>query len=256
MTEEVIQAAEPAPEQPATAAVEPAVETPEVQAEQPASKTFTQEEVDALIGKRLAREQRKWEREQTLRQPEPQAPVQPVSPEQFPSQDEYLEAAARQRAEELIRQKVAQEQAQKLIVEYGDREDAARDRYDDFDQVAHNPQLPITMPMAQAIRTSDVGPEIAYYLGMNPKEAARIANLTDPLLQAKEIGKIEAKVAETPPAKKTSAAPAPLAPVTARAASAPSFDTTDPRSVKSMSTSEWIAAERERQIKKWEAARR
>jgi hypothetical protein len=74
-------------------------------------------------------------------------------------------------------------------------------------------------------------------------------------LQAKEIGKIEAKLAADPPVKKTSTAPAPIAPVTARSTSSPAYDTTDPRSVKAMSTSEWIEAERARQIKKWEASR-
>jgi hypothetical protein len=72
-------------------------------------------------------------------------------------------------------------------------------------------------------------------------------------LQAKEIGKIEAKLLDNPPVKKTTSAPAPISPVTAKAAGNPSYDTTDPRSLKSMSTSEWIEAERQRQIKKWEA---
>ena len=59
----------PAPELEATAATpEPVVETPEVEA----PKTFSQEELDAAIGKRLAREQRKWERE---RQPAPAVAV-------------------------------------------------------------------------------------------------------------------------------------------------------------------------------------
>jgi hypothetical protein len=45
--------------------------------------------------------------------------------------------------------------------------------------------------------------------------------------------------------------------VTARTASGtPAYDTTDPRSVKAMSTSEWIEQERLRQIKKYEAQRR
>jgi hypothetical protein len=55
--------------------------------------------------------------------------------------------------------------------------------------------------------------------------------------------------------KKTSNAPAPIAPVTARSQGTPRYDTTDPRSTKSMSTSEWIEAERLRQIKKFEAQR-
>lgn len=255
MSEEVsVPAVEPAPEQQPTADVAPEVSTPEAPSEQP-TKVFSQEEVDALIGKRLAREQRKWEREQALRAPPAQAPAAPVVPEQFESQDAYLAAAAEQRATQLLQEREAQRQQMETIEAYRDREEAAREKYDDFAQVAHNPNLPITQAMAQAIHASDVGPEIAYYLGTNPKEAARIANLQSPILQAKELGKIEAKLAENPPVKKTSTAPAPIAPVTARASGAPSIDTTDPRSIKSMTTSEWIAAERQRQIRKYEAQR-
>ncbi len=98
----------------------------------------------------------------------------------------------------------------------------------------------------------EIGPDIAYFLGSNPKEADRISRLS-PFLQAKEIGKIEAKVAASPPTKKPSSAPAPIQPVAARASGAPAYDTTDPRSIKAMSTSDWIAAERQRQVKAWEA---
>ena len=64
-----------APELEATAAIEPVENTtPEEQsAEQEASKSFSQEELDAIVGKRLAREQRKWEREQAQRAEEMQA---------------------------------------------------------------------------------------------------------------------------------------------------------------------------------------
>jgi hypothetical protein len=109
--------------------------------------------------------------------------------------------------------------------------------------------------MAETIRASDAGPDVAYYLGSNPKEADRISKLPA-FLQAKEIGKIEAKVANAPPVKRTSAAPSPITPVNSRQTSTPAYDTTDPRAAKSMSTSEWIAAERERQVRKWEAQHR
>jgi hypothetical protein len=108
--------------------------------------------------------------------------------------------------------------------------------------------------MARAIQASEIGPDVLYHLGTNPKEAARIARL-DPILQAREIGKIEVQLGSAPPVKRTSNAPAPIDPVTPRASGAPVFDTTDPRSVKSMSTSEWIEAERQRQVKKYEAQR-
>ncbi len=71
-----------------------------------------------------------------------------------------------------------------------------------------------------------------------------------PLGQAKEIGKIEAKLVSTPLIKKTTSAPAPISPVTARSAGVSAYDTTDPRSTKTMTDSQWIEAERKRQIKK------
>jgi hypothetical protein len=161
---------------------------------------------------------------------------------------------AEQKAQEMLRQREAAQQQAKLLETYHEKEEDARGRYDDFEQVAYNPSLPVTDVMAQSIQASDTGPDIIYWLGSNPKEASRISNLP-PILQAKEIGKIEARLAADPPVKKTSTAPAPIAPVTARSASSPAYDTTDPRSMKTMSTSEWIEADRQRQIKKWEASR-
>ena len=246
----------PAPEPEATAA--PASDTdnsaPEPKPAEP-SKTFTQEELDAIVSKRLAREQRKWEREQKAKVPAPPPPAEPLKPDDFTNAQAYAEAMAERKAQELLAQREAEAQAAAMLDAYHDREEDARTKYDDFEQVAYNPKLPVTETMAQTIQASEIGPDVIYWLGSNPKEAERIARLS-PLLQAREIGKIEARLASNPPAKKTSTAPAPIAPVTARAASAPAYDTTDPRSVKNMSTSEWIEAERLRQIKKYEAQRR
>ena len=249
----------PAPEQAPTA--EPAAvtdtSTPEPTPTE-APKTFTQEELDAIVGKRLAREQRKWEREQAQKikvQP-PAPPPEPLKPDNFADAQAYAEAMAERKAQELLAQRAAEAERAATLEAYHDREEEARTKYDDFEQIAYNPKLPVTETMAQTIQASEIGPDVIYYLGSNPKEAERIARL-NPLLQAREIGRIEAKIASNPPAKKTSTAPAPIAPVTARTASGtPAFDTTDPRSVKNMSTSEWIEAERLRQIKKYEAQRR
>lgn len=247
-----------APEQAPTAAPapEPDNSSPEpTPAEAP--KTFTQEELDAIVGKRLAREQRKWEREQAqkLKAQPPAPPPEPLKPDNFADAQAYAEAIAERKAAELLAQREAEAERQATLEAYQDREEEARTKYDDFEQVAYNPKLPITETMAQTIQASEIGPDVIYHLGSNPKEAERIARLS-PLLQAREIGKIEARLASSPPAKKTSTAPAPIAPVTARASTAPAYDTTDPRSLKTMSTSEWIEAERLRQIKKYEAQRR
>ena len=256
-SQEVVPAEVPAPELEATAAPETEVVAPEETPVEQAAKTFTQEELDAAIGKRLAREQRKWEREQAAKQAEMQAkravpaelpPADSMDPEQ------YAELLAERKAEELLARREQARQQAELLESFHEREEEARVKYDDFEQVAYNPKLPITDAMAQTIQASEVGPDIAYYLGSNPKEAERISRLSA-LMQAKEIGKIESKLADNPPVKKTSNAPAPIAPVTARSSGSPAFDTTDPRSVKTMSTSEWIEAERQRQIKKYEAQR-
>jgi hypothetical protein len=249
----------PAPEPEATAAPAPDTDnsTPEpTPAEAP--KTFTQEELDAIVGKRLAREQRKWEREQAqkLKATPPAPPPEPLKPDNFADAQAYADAMAERKAQELLAKREAEAEQAAMLEAYQDREEEARNKYDDFEQVAYNPKLPVTETMAQTIQASEIGPDVIYWLGSNPKEAERIARL-NPLLQAREIGRIEAKIASNPPAKKTSTAPAPIAPVTARTASGtPAYDTTDPRSVKSMSTSEWIEQERLRQIKKYEAQRR
>jgi len=255
MSQEVaaeIDAAPAAPEPTAVTEASPVEQQgtePEVEQQ---TKTFTQEELDAIVRKRLDREQRKWER-QRAQQPVVEQPRQLPSAEQFESTEAYAEALAVQKAEQLLAQREMQKQHTELLEAYHDREEQARDKYQDFEQVAYNPKLPITTVMADTIRASDVGPEVAYYLGTNIKETERIARLP-PILQAKEIGKIEAKLADNPPVKRTTSAPAPITPVTARSGNNnPSFDTTDPRSIKNMSTSEWIEAERARQMRKMQA---
>jgi hypothetical protein len=245
----------PAPEQAPTAEPVAVTDTPPEPTPTEASKTFTQEELDAIVGKRLAREQRKWEREQAQKAKSQPVPTEPLKADDFADAPSYADALAERKAQELLAKRDAEAERQATLDAYHDREEEARNKYDDFEQVAYNPKLPVTETMAQTIQASDNGPDVIYYLGSNPKEAERIARLS-PLLQAREIGKIEANLGSNPPAKKTSTAPAPIAPVTARTSGAPAYDTTDPRSVKAMSTSDWIEAERLRQIKKYEAQRR
>ena len=224
----------------------------------PEEKKFSQAELDAMIGKRLAREQRKWEREQQARVAEVQTkarvPAELPPADQFETPEAYVEALAERRVQELIGQRDAAKRHAEIMDAYHDKEEEVRGKFDDFDQVAYNPNLPITSVMAETIRASENGPELAYHLGSNPKEADRISRLS-PFLQAKEIGKIEAKLAENPPVKKTSSAPAPITPVKARATNSGVIDTTDPRSTQNMSTSDWIEADRRRQIAKLQAQR-
>ena len=228
-------------------ASEPVVTTTPEPVETPSeAKSFSQEELDAAIGKRLAREQRKWERDR------PQTPVVVPPIEQFETVDAYADALALQKAEKLLIERDTKKQQSDILEAYHEKEEDARSKYDDFEQVAYNPSIRITPMMAEAIQSSEAGPDVAYYLGANPKEAERISRLS-PISQAKEIGKLEAKLVSDPPVKRTSSAPAPISPVTAKSSGSPAYDTTDPRSMKTMTTTEWINAERARQVKKQES---
>ena len=125
--ENVVEVAEvPAPEQVATAAPEPEVVAPE---EKPVEspKTFTQEELDAAIGKRLAREQRKWERMQAQKvavTPQPVAEVPPL--ENFESPEAYADALATRKAQELLYRQEAERQQAQVLEAYHEREEEAR----------------------------------------------------------------------------------------------------------------------------------
>jgi hypothetical protein len=237
-----------------------------------APRVFTQEELDAEIGKRLARQERKAARERdraiaeavARAQPklDPQAPEKP-NPEAFKSTEDYLEAltdwkvdqrvkAEREASAKAQREHSTRQATEEVVNAHRDREDVAREKYDDFDTVVYNPQLSITTAMAETIQESDNGPELAYFLGKNPKEAARIAALS-PFLQAKELGRLESKLTAAPPATKTSSAPEPINPVKGKTESQPVYDTTDPRSLKALGTSAWIEADRKRQEAKLRA---
>jgi len=248
-------AEQPAPEQAVTATPDPVEQAPEANEgdAKPAEKVFKQDDVDAIVQKRLDRERRKWEREQRLKATEAPAsvPTQPVVREQFADDNAYVDALATQRAQELLAEQQAQRQHNEVLASYFEREEEALEKYDDFQQVAKNPKLPITEFMAQTIHMSDIGPDIAYYLGTNPKEAHRISQL-HPLAQAREIGKLEAKVAAEPPTNKVSLAPAPIEPVVPRA-SVTVVDTSDAKSIQRLgNASSWIEARNAEERRKLE----
>lgn len=120
---------------------------------------------------------------------------------------------ARSRREQLENDR---ETAQELALEaYQARVEIAAQKYSDYAEVVGNPSLPITPAMAEAIMDSEVGPDVAYFLGKNPKEAARISQL-NPVSQARELGRLEAIVSTQRQTPKPAAAP--VQPVGARSA--------------------------------------
>lgn len=118
-------------------------------------------------------------------------------------------------------QKAEEAPAQKLPVEVLDALGVIRDsindgkrKYADFEQVINADDFFQTNEMVTAIAECDKPEDITYYLATHKDESARIAGLSA-AAQAKEIGKIEAVLAATPPkpTKKVTTAPPPIDPV-------------------------------------------
>lgn len=133
--------------------------------------------------------------------------------------DARLKAAVKDaRADELKaeRKKVAAELAAQADEAWNTQIEDARTRYTDFDAVVSNPKLPITNEMAEVIKDSDNGADVAYWLGKNPAEAQRIAQLP-PIAAARELGRIEARL--TPQPRRISSAPPPVETVGSRGGS-------------------------------------
>jgi hypothetical protein len=197
------------------------------------AKTFTQAEVDALVQKRLLKEERRVHRrvEQQLRE-EAQRSAQAVPPKREAFQDDEAYATAQvehlvqQRAEKLAAERERQREVAQRHESFQSKAEAVAERFPDFDEVVTNPTLRINEAMAEYISDSDIGPELAYHLGKNPSKAASISALS-PIKAARELARIESELASKPKPK-ASNAPEPITPVGVRgkatASNAPSDD--------------------------------
>jgi len=197
------------------------------------AKTFTQAEVDAMVQKRLLKEERRVHRriEQQLREQQ-EAQTREVAPkrESFQDDDAYLQAhiehLAEQRAAEKIAIREQQSRQERTTEAFLEKAEKAIERYADFNAVVGNPQLAINDAMAEFISDSDQGPDVAYFLGKNPTRAAQIAQMT-PIKAARELTRIEAELSAKPKPR-LSNAPAPITPIGgASGAIKPTGDMTD-----------------------------
>lgn len=225
--------AEPEAGSPSAEAGTAAGETPESAADSPESQAAgavppatsqpdpAQRRVNQLVAERWAERRRAEAAEQQGRllqeqlnqtraalqaQPQVDADGNPVAPQpqrQQPSQQpQDLQAMAAQIA------------AQNAFNEKVDGEvKRGRDVHQDFDQVAANLQrfgeLPRTF--VQAALATGKGAEVMYHLGGNIVEADRILSM-EPMAQAVALAQLAGTIKAPEPAKKVSAAPAPITP--------------------------------------------
>ena len=213
--------------------------------EEPA-KTFTQAEVDALIQKRLLKEERRvhrrieqQQREQQQRQALEKAPER----DDFRDDEAYLQAQIEHRAEVKAAQKLAEreraQQQERMTETFLEKAEKASERYADFQAVVGNPALAINDGMAEFIADSELGADVAYYLGKNPLKASQIAQMS-PIKAARELTRIEAEIASKPKAT-PSKAPEPITPVGSRGKATTSSLPSDDDDIDT-----WMRKERER----------
>lgn len=193
-------------------------------AQQSKNKVPYRERIEQLVQARRAAEQEAahwrsvWEQSQQAQQ-QSHPGQQSLDPMAYASDAEYQAAMQRelaQRVSAAVREQLLSDQqhtaetraAQARDQVWSERVSAFREKATDFEQVAFNQNLPLSEAMAEMIKESDFGPEIAYWLGKNPKDSARIAALP-PTRAAVEIGRLEARFMQ-PAAPRFTQAPAPV----------------------------------------------
>lgn len=140
--------------------------------------------------------------------------------EDFDSDEEYFDAltdwkweqrelkvkAEREKEEQTQTKQKAEQTFKETVVSVNTAGEA---KYEDYTEtISALPPEVMDVELAQAIFETDAPEDIAYHLGKNPKEAAKISKLS-PLKKAIALGKIEARLAT----KTTTSAPPPIKPV-------------------------------------------
>lgn len=222
------------PEAPAVEA--PKVDVPKVEAEQQPEKTFTQADLEKQIGKRLAREQTKYQRElqaerearirleERLAQHKPEEKKADGEP-QLTDYDDFQKYSrdlakwvAKQELESTLSErdkKQKEEKAhatqQQMADGWNKKVQAALKDMPDYVEVVSGTEAPMSQAMQQAIMESDQGPKLAYHLATHPDEAAQIAAMT-PFQAVRALTLIEAGFK----AKSVTQTPAPETPIGSR----------------------------------------
>lgn len=109
---------------------------------------------------------------------------------------------------------------QEAMAVFMESEQDVRAQHADYDHVTRS--MPLTDTTLELVMQSDAGPELLYQIGKTPQMAAAFARM-DPVSQARELGRLEARLAMPKPKTETSA-PDPIKPVkaTSRAQKDPS----------------------------------
>lgn len=180
-------------------------------------------------------------------------PVQTGKPqlENFETYEDYTEALTDWKIDQReadkqtkAEQRTIAEKRQTVAEANAARIEAAKETYDDYDDVTANlSSIMVPQVTIEAMQESEVSADLFYYLGKNLAEAKRLQTLSIPA-QLREIGKIEAKLEKKPAeTKRISKAPTPINPTGANGEVVAKKDPAD------MTDEEWLTAERNRLAK-------
>lgn len=237
---------------------------PEKPAVVDAPKTFTQEELEKQIGRRVGREQAKFqrqlqeEREARIRleeQLKARAPAEQKNSDNEPQLADYddFQKYSRDLAKWVAKQEVQSTLSERQALEsqyranaaqqqtaaaWGKKVEAALKDIPDYVDVVSAADIPLSAAMKEAIMESDAGPKLAYHLATHPDEAARIATLT-PIGAVRALTLIEAGFK----AKPVTSTPEPIVPTGAK-------QTTGVKSLSDLSQSEFEKRRREFRAKR------
>ena len=216
---------------------EPKVAPPK--ADETETSQETQEPLEETPKERKARESRERWQERTQRlfdlereNAELKAKLNPPAevPDEEPDPSKYTDIAKYrddlkkwERAQVLKEQKAeeAKREAQRIESEWTERVKHAAQAIPDFQSVLSGSNVAVPGWVRDAIKTSEVGPNLLYHLAKNPEEAEKINKMT-PVAAVRYIGKLETALENKPspePEAKTetpvqvSNAPAPITPV-------------------------------------------
>jgi hypothetical protein len=215
---------------------EPAQE-PKQEVTEKQQKPRSQQRIENLSRQLRAAEDRIAELQRAVTPP---TPSEPPGPRDRPNIDEFDDLGEYRKAEELwlkeqtqatvidtLRQANesqragrAREAREKLEADWQGKLAAASEKITDFDEVAQNPNLPVSDVMAETLFRHPNGTDILYYLGKHPEESLEIARM-DPFSSVAAIGLLGHQFSDngsndatpvTPP-KPISRAPDPITPI-------------------------------------------
>lgn len=256
MTDETLQAEMPAETVIPDGEAEPVAAADETSVAPVVEPTIPKSRFDEVYGKwRSTERDLEYWRSLAVNKAEPvveKAPELPT-PEKYGFDDakyqtalvEYYGSIARSEAVSAFRAEREQEQKQQVAQTFKQRETDFAGKTPDYRDKVYSNALPVSAVTAELIAESPDGPAIAYYLAENLDVARQIYDLP-PLQAARELGRIEARVAQKQEAPKPKPALSQAPPPPPKLDAVDSAIDKDPDS---MSIDEW-RKHREKQIRR------